>query len=71
MSYVPQTRPRGREYEAHNVPPSARAFPHIAAWFYGEADRPFAPKATGREIAAELSRNLRPSARRDLFKEEL
>lgn len=59
-----------RSYDPHPVPRAARVHSHIAAWFHAEGDRPFQPKATGREIAEELSRNLRPSARRDLFREK-
>lgn len=64
------TAVRGGTYEPHPIPRAARLHAHVASFFHAEGDRTFAPKATGREIAEELARNLRPSARRALLKED-
>lgn len=66
MAHV-HTSWQGRAYDAHNVPKRARLHGHIAQFFHFEGERVFPPQAKGSEIADELSRNLRPRARRTLF----
>ena len=62
--------PRVREYATHNVPQRARLHAHIAQFFAFEGERGFPPSTNGRELSEELSRNLRPSARRTLLETE-
>lgn len=60
---------RAHTYEPHPVPRRARGHAHIASYFEAEGGKEFTPRTTGRELASELSRNLRPSARAALLKE--
>ena len=69
MAHV-HTSWRGREYDPHPVPNRARLHGHIAQFFNFEGERSFPPQTSGREIAGELSRNLRPNARRVLLETE-
>jgi hypothetical protein len=69
MAHV-HTNHRGRTYDPHPVPHRARLHNHVAQFFSFEGDRQFTPSTNGRELAEELSRNLRPSARRTLLETE-
>jgi hypothetical protein len=66
VTYQPNG-PRAAEYAAHPVPHGARAAAHIGQWFDTQGTKEFSPRTNGREIAAELTRGLHPSARRMLL----
>lgn len=69
MAHV-HTSHRGRQYDPHPVPHKARLAGHLAQWFQANANAQYSPATNGREIAEEMTRNLRPSARRTLLETE-